>query len=425
MQPHRRSSVRLRAAQPIALGLFLAAGIIGVGQAEDTGTLGSSVVELLAEGRQLSPELRARTLEIAAASARADAAGALADPTFRAMSDEVDRTSGARINKTYLSFEQEFPLWGKRELRESAALAAVDAARGQERAAAAELDERIKVAFARYYAASEALAVNADVARVARQMARTATERYGQGVGPQRDAINAETEAIRAETEAARLESDRRTAAARLNALIARPVGAPLAPPRMLRLLPASDPDVDALLERARARNPRLFASSAEIRGAESERRLAERAWYPDVTLGAGAIQRDNGPAGYTATIGLKIPLQWGVKRAAEREATAKLGAAHQRVAQLETEIQGELGAAVSALAAARRIGALTRERLLPQLDAAYRSALADYGRARGEVAAVLDTEHRLHETRLDLLRIDTDGQTALAAIERLIGGEL
>src|SRR5437762_2971465 len=155
------------------------------GLAEDTGLPGATAAGVLALGRQLSPELRAVALERDAAAAKADAAGRLDDPTFRAMSDEVDRTSGPRINKTYLSFEQEVPLWGKLELRRSAALAVVDAARGRGRAAEAELDEKIKIGFARYYAASQALAVNRDVARVARAMAKLTTERYGQGLGIQ------------------------------------------------------------------------------------------------------------------------------------------------------------------------------------------------------------------------------------------------
>jgi cobalt-zinc-cadmium efflux system outer membrane protein len=40
-------------------------------------------------------------------------------------------------------------------------------------------------------------------------------------------------------------------------------------------------------------------------------------------------------------------------------------------------------------------------------------------------LAAVLDAEHRIHQARLDLLRAEADAQTALAAIERLIGAEL
>jgi outer membrane protein, heavy metal efflux system len=45
-------------------------------------------------------------------------------------------------------------------LRREAALADLDAMRGREQAARDALDERIKVAFAQYYVASRALAVN-------------------------------------------------------------------------------------------------------------------------------------------------------------------------------------------------------------------------------------------------------------------------
>jgi len=409
----------------VALALFTLASSPGPAAAQQTGLPGATVASVLALGRQLSPELRAIALERDAASARADGAGRLDDPTFRAMSDEVDRTSGPRINKTYLSVEQEFPLWGKLDLRHSAALAAVDAARGREQATAAELDEKIKLAFARYYTATRALLVNRDVARLANAMAKVAKERYAQNLGAQTDAITAEAEITRTAMETARLEAERRTAAARLNALLARSPAAPLAEPKELRRLPPPEPSLAALLDRARAANPRLFTASAEIRSAVSERQLAAKAWYPNLTLGAGAIQRDNGPAGYTASLAFKIPLQWGVKEAAEREAAAKLGAAQQRQAQLEAEISGDLEQALAALAAARRIGDLTRKQLIPQLIAAHNAALVLYRRDQGTLTAVLDAEHRIHQAQLDLLRADSEAQTALAAIERLIGAEL
>ena len=46
-----------------------------------------------------------------------------------------------------------------------------------------ELDERIKVAFAQYYAVSRGIAINADIARLARQMTGAAIARYSQGRG--------------------------------------------------------------------------------------------------------------------------------------------------------------------------------------------------------------------------------------------------
>src|SRR3954452_10210732 len=414
-----------RALLPIAAAGALIALAVTSASAQEGGLPGATAASVLELGRQLSPELRAMALERDAAAARADAAGRLDDPVFRAMSDEVDRTSGPRINKMYLSVEQEFPLWGKRDLQRSAALAAVDAARGREQATAAELDEKIKTAFARYYAASRALLVNREVSQLASAMARLAKERYAQNLGPQADAITAEAEITRTAMETARLEAERRAAAGRLNALLARPPATLLAEPKELRRLPSAEPALPALLDRAHAGNPRLFTGAAEIRGAQSERELAAKAWYPNVTLGAGAIQRDNGPPGYTATLAFKVPLQWGVKEAGEREAVAKLGAAQQRLLQLETEIGGDLEQALASLAVARRVADLTRRQLIPQLEVGHKAALARYRRDQGTLSAVFDAEHRIHQARLDLVKAENEAQTALAMIERLIGGEL
>src|SRR3954453_649472 len=228
--------------RPVAVAFAVIAVMSSPAAAQEGGLPGATAASVLELGRQLSPELRAMALERDAAAARADAAGRLDDPVFRAMSDEVDRTSGPRINKMYLSVEQEFPLWGKLGLQRSAALAAVEAARGREQAATAQLEEKIKIAFARYYAASQALLINREVIQLASAMAKLAKERYGQNLGPQDDAITAEAEITRTGMETARLQAERRAAVARLNALLARPPATPLAEPKELRRLPPAEP---------------------------------------------------------------------------------------------------------------------------------------------------------------------------------------
>lgn len=413
-----RATVRLMAL------LFVALPAIAHAQT-DGGTLGATAESLLAVARQLSPSVRAAALETEAAIARADAAGALPDPTFMINDDEVDRTGGPRINKTYFMFGQTFPLWGKRDLQRGAAQAAVDAARGRERATVDELDERIKTGFARYYAVYHALAVNREVTRLARQMTDAAAERYAQSAGDQASVILAQTEETRAATERVRLQAELRTAVARLNALLARPATAPLAAPDHLRALPRANLNIAELAGLARASNARLASMNAEIRGAATERRLAGKAWYPDVTITAGPVERANGPTGVSATLSFSIPLQQGPKDAGVREAVAKLQAASRSRDAALAEIEGDLGEAVASLDSARQTEALLRGRLLPQYQAAYRSAIASYVQGRGGFNNVLEAEHRLHDTNLDLLRVQTDAQTALASIERLIGSNL
>src|SRR6266481_2013098 len=215
---------------------------------------GATLEEVLAIARRLSPDLAARALDTEAAQARVAIAGSLADPTLRITSDEIDRTSGPRQNKMLFTVEQEFPLWGKLDLRRDQANAGVVSSRADTRVTEAELIEKVKVAFAQYYQSDQAIRTTEDLHRVVHDMARVARDRYAQGRGSQLEVYKAEVEITRLATEIVRLETRRRSAATRLNALLARPIDAPLARPVKLRALPsAAALAPDALMQRARA----------------------------------------------------------------------------------------------------------------------------------------------------------------------------
>jgi cobalt-zinc-cadmium efflux system outer membrane protein len=153
----------------------------------------------------LSSALRAAALDTAAAAAKAGGVNALGDPTI---SDSYQYYKDPGVFSAHtVMLSQSFPLWGKRSLRREAALANVDAARGRERAAQDELDEKIKVAYAQYYLISRDISVNREVAGLARRMRPAATARYGQGRGDQTAVIQALGEETTAKTEAVRLGS--------------------------------------------------------------------------------------------------------------------------------------------------------------------------------------------------------------------------
>src|SRR5713101_3366919 len=79
---------------------------------------GATATELIALARQLSPELAAAALSAEAATARIISAGALADPTLRVDADILVQRD-VSINGASFTFRlmQEFPLWGKRDLK--------------------------------------------------------------------------------------------------------------------------------------------------------------------------------------------------------------------------------------------------------------------------------------------------------------------
>jgi len=386
--------------------------------------LGATVESVLAVGRQLNPALRAAALETSASAAKVAGADALDDPTI---SDSYQYYRNPNVFSGHaIMVTQAFPLWGKQSLRREAALADLDAMRGREQVTRDALDERIKIAFAQYYAASRALAVNQEVIAVTRGMRSTAEARYAAGTGDQAAAIRALGEETSASIETARLEGDRAAAREVLNALLARPANAPLAEPLRLRRVPETELTIVSLVERARGGSPSLAASGAEISAARSRAALAEKAWYPDLTVGAGPlVQTNNRPPGVAATVGFNIPLPWGREASEQQAATAQLGAAQQHYEAALLDIQSALAEAREKFKAAQRAEALVARKALPEARAALKSVVSDYSQGRGDLGGALEAQHRIHDLELKLLQVELDEQMALAAVERLIGGEL
>ena len=387
--------------------------------------LGATVDGLLAEAKRLSPEIAARALDAAAAEAGARAAGALPDPTLRITQDEIDVLSGRRRPKQIYAIEQEFPLWGKRDLKVAAGRAQADIARAEGRMAEAELAEQIKSAFAQYWVTHRAIAVLQEVHGIERGIIDTARSRYAQGRGVQADVLRAAAALTRRETEIGRFVAQKRAAQGVLNALLLRDPAAPLANPQQLRPLPPAATLAPAALI-ARANNPRVAAAQSRIAVADANRQLAHQEWYLNVTLSVGAIDRNGyGPNGYMGSVSLRVPLQWGLHNAQEDQAKAEMHAAEARRKAVSQDVARALAVATAALAGARETERLTRNQLLPQLEAAVRSVTAAYANDGAELTPVLDAARELGEARLSLLAAQLDEQRQLAAIERSIGGAL
>src|SRR5260370_594658 len=164
----------------LGAGTMLAASLVACPPARAqpvNAPLGAPVESLLEAGRRLSPGLRAAALDTEAAAARAAGADRLDDPTI---SDSYQYYKDPGVFSAHtVMLTQAFPLWGKRSLRRQAALADVDASRGRERAAQDELDERIKVSYAQYFLLTRDVAVNREIAELARRMKGPASARHG------------------------------------------------------------------------------------------------------------------------------------------------------------------------------------------------------------------------------------------------------
>jgi outer membrane protein TolC len=395
-----------------------------------TAAPGATVEELLAIGRRLNPDIAAAGLEADAAAAKVQGADSLPDPTFTLFSDQNENRKGGLVpnrwgNLTY-TVSQTFPLGGKRDLKKEIAGAEYRQAGSRRQAVEAELAARIKVAFADYYGATQAILVTREIQQVVQNLARASESRYTQNLGSQQDVLKAQVERATIEGELIRLESDRRRAQIRLNKLLNREAAAALAEPRILRPVPvAQGLQASDLVERARRTNPALALSAAQIEAADGNRRLVEKSWVPDLTAGIGVVQEQDRIFGYEATLMVNIPLRWGLRESQEREATMMAAAARSRRESTLLQLESDLGESVVVLGMLQKTASLLQQSTILQSRAAFQSGLRAFELGQGDILAVLDSHRRLRQAQLDLLRIQIEQQARLAEIERLIGEDL
>lgn len=413
-----------------AIGLMLALPSAGrAADMEHGGMDGGDLDRLIADARRMSPELAVAALEADAAAAKVAGADSLPDPKLQWQAMDIPRGASnylpARLPETDKVFlQQDFPLWGKRDLKREIALAGSRKAAALRQVAENELVARVKSAYAQYHQIHQAIDLDRELLPRVDAIAKLAAARYAQGVGGQQDATGAEVERTELSSELVRLNAERRKAKARLNGLVGRDLSAALSETPVLRPIPAQM-DLADLTDRAQRLNPELTAQSAEIDQADHSVDLAEKSRYPDIGVSLGAVKSDGRFSGYEAMLEVNIPIRGGLRDADIGEAKAMSGAARAKRQAKDLEIQSALADAYWTLEAARRSEKLMIDSSLPQARLGFESAVHAYELGKADFAAVLSAEQQWRKTHMAHLQVQLDQQMSLAELEKLLGGDL
>lgn len=401
--------------------------------AADDAALGSNLAGLLEYAREHSPELAATRYEAEAAAQRAEPAAALPDPVLRAEMMDITNQGAtspqllpSQVGGTRYLLMQTFPWFGRRELQRDVATAQISQANGQVAASWAELASRIKTTYAMHYYASTSEQLALQTLGLLDGLEQVAQTRYANGIGTQQEVIRVQVEKTLLRSELIALQSEGHHTHARLNALLARPVNAPLAEPAVLREIPpAARLEEQALLERLRARNPQLQIAEAGIQSAEKSRALAYNNRYPGFTVGVAPTQSGTEIKSWDLMVEFSIPIRQSSRRAQEREAEAMLAASGARKQALLNQVQSDLSEKLYALEAARRTEMLLATRLLPQAELTYQSALAGYETGKVQFDTLIEAQKQILKVRQQILQAQIDMQLQLAEVEKLLGEEL
>ena len=379
-----------------------------------------------------NPGLEAAFNRWKAAIERISQVRALPDPRFnyRYFIENVETRVGPQEHGFGLS--QAFPWFGKLELRAGVAEEAARAAHAQYEARKLHLFYRVKKAYYEYYYLARAIAVvkeNRDLVKYLEEVART---RFKTAEARHPDVIRAQVELGKLDDRLRTLEDLSGPMAARLNALLNRPIDAHLPSPRQI----AEEPvvlDDKRLFDQLEKDNPELAVLQYQIAQQRESIRLARKDYYPDFSLGVdyidtgGAVMpgvSDSGNDPVSVGFSIDIPLWRDKYDAAVRESLAGFGAATKARIDRHNTLQADLKTALYYFHDAERKINLYRDTLVPKAKQGLKATEAAFRTGSASFIDLIDAERVLLEFGLAFERALTDRANRLAEIAMLVGGE-
>lgn len=297
---------------------------------------------------------------------------------------------------------------------------------------------------AQFLLAQQALAANAgrayDAVLVTRLRRRDLTDsrdlaqqfldrtqaRFNAGSVPRLDVIRAQTDLAQAENDLIANTRDVANAAASMNRILGRPLGAPFEPADSLAVPPMLG-DLAEYEQRAMTSRPELVDLAAQQRAARAGSSLVrEQAFAPDISLSANKDYASDVGTLYSAGISLPVSVFfWNRTRgdfAETKHRELELAAAYR---DLQAAVGEDLRTAYATADAAIRQAAYIRDQLLPSAQEAYRIATVSYGLGGLSALDVLDARRTLLDAQAQYAEAIAAANSARSDLERAAGTPL
>lgn len=320
---------------------------------------------------------------------------------------------------------QKIPFPGK--LRLKGEIAAKEAEQRAEELRIAQIDVavRVKKAYYALWLIHQNLQVYSRDKELAAQFAQIAERKYAVGQVSQPDVLRAQVELTRLvnriTTETLALEKAR----AQLNALLSRPLEAPLGMPQdpPSPTVTYSPTDLEALTLNNR---PELLAQAKTIEKETLALALARKAYYPDFEASVSRFVNFGQRDGFGFVLSATIPLAFRYKYdAGVEEALANQQTARSELHRVQDVALFEVKQAlVEAQTALEQLNLLLHTHI-PQAEQALASAQIGYQTGKADFLALIDSLRIVEQVHLEHLLAAANFEKAWAELERAVGQEL
>jgi outer membrane protein TolC len=389
-------------------------------------------IELALAGNPGLAEIKARAEAMAAIPPQA---GSLPDPALNLdLLNVPTRSFDLRkedMTMLEVGLSQKIPFPGKLALQEKVAEQEALAAADSIDEARLRLKRDVKQAWWRLFYYDRALNVTAEAQQFFQRLIDLAQAKYKVGKGAQQDVLLAQLELSKLKDEKLELVGMRHGQTAKLNALLDR------TPESLVRISPEAEFDLPSVTEAAlqdKALQIRpLFAQHQKmLDAARSKVELAQKDFYPDLTVGAAYAIRQNSPTGETRSdfasvrLSMNLPIYAGQKQSkAVDQRRSELLQEQYALRDDHHKIQAEIAAKTAEYHHAREKLALFEHEIIPQAQQTVSSLLAGYQVSRAEFSDLLRAQLTLFQYQTQYWQALTRTQQILAELSAAVGEDL
>lgn len=383
---------------------------------------------LVREALAQNPEIQAARQQVEVAAQRVPQARSLDDPTLSVQLWNFPQTFNVtQTQNTIFGVSQTFPFPGKLALKGEVASRSADVTEQALRAKERDLITRLKQTYYDLFFAHKAIQIHHEQLDLLKQLFEIATAKFRTGKGSQVDVVKAQVELSTLYQQLPVLEQRRDTAQGKLNTLLDRDPRLPLGPPQEPRE-GRFDKDLEDLYPMAVNARPELKAAELSIQRNEQSRALAQRQYYPDVSVAFQHFQNFNANDGFGAVVSVNMPFAFWTKPkydARVREAGAAVAAARADLHTAENLTRFQIRDLLAKVRASWEVAVLYRTTVLPQAEQGVEAARAGYRTGRTSFLDLIDADRALREFQLAYWRALVDRESRVAELEQVVGTEL
>lgn len=376
--------------------------------------------------RRARQEAEAAGFEIAQVTSLPDPFLALVPPT-----GQLTETAAGQVDSA-IGVSQKIPfpakLYARGQVASHAAAATYEAYRGT----LLQLTADVRRAYYMLYFADRSIDLTTRSKGLLRDFRNIAIRKYEAGKVPQQDVLRAQVELANLENELVVLRQRRGTANARLNSLMAYRVDNPLPPTE--RIGPKTiEMELDTLLGTAAVENPDIAAAKERIERARASLTLAKLEYVPDLTVGyqyteiapSGLSPVADGDDNWQLNVGVTLPIWFGRLSAGHNEATTRLRASREALADVEDTTAYRIQEAILRVETEQRLVELFGKVIIPEARHTLDATVSAYRAGHVDFLTFVENWRRLLDFEISYEKSLSSFEQELAELERLIGKPL